>query len=48
MSAIFSGAPPQGGPGYSFKSTPTAVPSGERQHGFYPLVTPQSIMKRMY
>ncbi|KAF1360126.1 proteasome subunit beta type-1 precursor [Lizonia empirigonia] len=36
MAAIFSGAPPQGGPGYSFKSTPTAVPSGERQHGFYP------------
>jgi 20S proteasome subunit beta 6 len=36
MAAMFSGAPPQGGPGYSFKQTPTAVPSGERQHGFYP------------
>ncbi|KAH7131973.1 proteasome subunit beta type-1 precursor [Dendryphion nanum] len=36
MAAIFSGAPPQGGPGYSFKQGPTTAPSGERQHGFYP------------
>ncbi|EMD91149.1 hypothetical protein COCC4DRAFT_135861 [Bipolaris maydis ATCC 48331] len=36
MAALYTGAPPQGGPGYSFKQTPTAVPSGERQHGFYP------------
>ncbi|KAI8936029.1 hypothetical protein NX059_007531 [Plenodomus lindquistii] len=36
MAALYTGAPPQGGPGYSFKQTPTTVPSGERQHGFYP------------
>ncbi|KAF2280708.1 N-terminal nucleophile aminohydrolase [Westerdykella ornata] len=37
MAAVFSGAPPQGGPGYSFKQTPTAASaSGERQHSFYP------------
>ncbi|KAF2876476.1 proteasome subunit beta type-1 precursor [Massariosphaeria phaeospora] len=36
MAAVFSGAPPQGGPGYSFTQTPTTAPSGERQHGFYP------------
>jgi hypothetical protein len=40
MAALFSGAPPQGGPGYSFKQTPTAAPSGERQHGFYPYDSP--------
>lgn len=43
MAAIFTGAPPQGGPGYSFKQTPTAVPSGERQHGFYPYETWKSM-----
>jgi 20S proteasome subunit beta 6 len=36
MESVFSGAPPQGGPGYSFKQTPTTVPSGFREHGFYP------------
>ncbi|KAF2200134.1 N-terminal nucleophile aminohydrolase [Delitschia confertaspora ATCC 74209] len=36
MASVFSGAPPQSGPGYSFKQTPTEAPSGTRQHGFYP------------
>jgi 20S proteasome subunit beta 6 len=36
MAALYTGIPPQGGPGYSFNQTPTTVPSGERQHGFYP------------
>ncbi|RMZ73930.1 Proteasome component C5 [Pyrenophora seminiperda CCB06] len=36
MSTLYTLAPPQGGPGYSFNETPTTVPSGERQHSFYP------------
>ncbi|KAF2842816.1 N-terminal nucleophile aminohydrolase [Patellaria atrata CBS 101060] len=36
MGSIFTAAPPQSGPGYSFKQTPTTVPEGTRQHGFYP------------
>ncbi|OJD35034.1 proteasome component c5 [Diplodia corticola] len=38
MAAIFSGAPPQSGPGYSFRQTPMTATqaSGARQHGFYP------------
>jgi hypothetical protein len=48
MAAMFSGAPPQGGPGYSFKQTPTAVPSGERQHGFYPYDDPPIMSYALY
>ena len=51
MAALYTGAPPQGGPGYSFKQTPTTVPSGERQHGFYPYVLPgmaQTIQLTVY
>ncbi|KAF1987820.1 N-terminal nucleophile aminohydrolase [Aulographum hederae CBS 113979] len=37
MASVFSGAPPAGGPGYSFKSTPTpSQASGIREHSFYP------------
>jgi len=36
MASIWSGAPPNGAPGYSFAQTPTAAPAGIREHSFYP------------
>ncbi|OCK75849.1 N-terminal nucleophile aminohydrolase [Lepidopterella palustris CBS 459.81] len=36
MASVFSGAPPQGGPGYSFSQTRIATSSGIREHSFYP------------
>ncbi|KAK8228087.1 proteasome subunit beta type-1 precursor [Phyllosticta capitalensis] len=38
MASIYTGAPPNGAPGYSFRQTPMTATeaSGERQHGFYP------------
>ncbi|KAJ9634581.1 Proteasome subunit beta type-6 [Coniosporium apollinis] len=37
MAAIFTGAPPNSGPGYSFTQTPAPTSASEpRQHAFYP------------
>ncbi len=36
MASLFSAAPPNGGPGYSFTQTPSAAAGEPRQHGFYP------------